>query len=158
MELKEASVSLKVPVTILKRMAKDGLLGNPLDERDIHTVSVLGHLLGKKWFAGAVMKGIKSRWERVLISLFPEHDKIDRYVLNTYLNETGERNVPLEIVRYRVKKAFNVEMDYERMRKLRQLAYDIRRGRLKFSLGNNSISYAELIRISVETKRDVQEL
>jgi len=156
MDLKEASVSLKVPVTVLNRMAKDGLLGNPLDERDIHTVSVLGHLLGKKWFAGAVLKEIKMRRERITVALFPDYDKIDLYILNTYLNEPEGKQVPVYLLQYRLKKAFSAEIGNERIRKLRQVAYDIKRGRSKLKLGKSAITYAELMGIEIDSKKRQQ--
>ncbi len=131
MELKEASVSLKVPVQVLKRMVTEGLISSPLDSMSIHTVSVLGHLLGKKWFAGVVMRGIRSRRERVTVALFPDYDKIDLYILNTYPNDPEGKHVSIFMLRYRQNKSFSADIKDERIRRLRQVAYDIRRGRTR---------------------------
>ncbi len=152
MELKEASVSLKVPLPVLKRMVTEGLISSPLDGMSIHTVSVLGHLLGKKWFAGVVMKGIKSRRERVAVALFPDYDKIDRYILNTYLNEPEGKQVSIYMLRYQLNKSFSADIKDERIRRLRQVAYDIRRDRTRMKLGKSNITYADLLGIGTGRK------
>src|SRR5512139_2718769 len=103
MELKEASQSLKIPLRALERMARDGLISNPLDDMSIRSVSLLSHLWRERWFAGEILKGIRSRWDRTILCLFPGYDKIDRYVLNTYLNETEGKHVAVYILRHRVK-------------------------------------------------------
>jgi hypothetical protein len=154
MELKEASESLKVPVRVLERMARDGLISNPLDEASIRAVSLLGHVWRERWFAGAVMRGIKSRKERILLVLFPDYNKIDRYVLNTYLNDPDGKNIAVEILKYRVRKAFLVNVDEKRIFKIRQVAYDIKRGKLKLKLGHLSLNYGDILGVSEATYRE----
>jgi len=80
-----------------------------------------------------------------MLLLFPDFDKVDRYILNTFLGETNMRNISSEVVRYRVNRAFGVDVDSGRIRRMRKIAVDIRRKKLKFQLGKLNPTYAEIL-------------
>ena len=146
MNLKEAASSSGIPVPVIRRLQKEGLLREPLDEDGIRDLSFLGSLWGRRWFAGAVLRGIRDKRDRFLLALFPEYGKMDFYVLKSYLVGTGEI-VSVPMLQHRIRRAFSVEISEERILKLRQTAYDIRRGRLKLRTGTAVISYADLLGI-----------
>jgi hypothetical protein len=145
MDLKEVSSSFGIPLSVLRRMEKEGLLPCPLDEAGVRNLSFIGHLWGKKWFAGAVLRGIRSRRERILLALFPEYGRIEFYVLNTYLAVEEDEVISVASLQHRIKKSFSADFSEQRIRQLRQTAYDIRNGRFKLKTGSANISYAELL-------------
>lgn len=144
MKLKEATETFRIPAKILARMEKEGLIGFPLDEAGIQALAVLSRLWGRPWFIGESLKGIKVR-ERTMLLLFPDYNKIDRYILNTFMNEPGMKKVSTEVLRYRVKLAFAADVDVQRIRDLRKAAANVRGRKKKLVLGNLSLNYADIL-------------
>jgi hypothetical protein len=145
MELKEAINTFGIPLKIIVRMEREGLICLPLDDAGVAVLSVLGRLWGRMWFVAESLKSIRNTRERTMLLLFPEHDKVDRYILNTFLGESNLKNLSIEVVRYRVKRAFAADVDGQRIRKLRKTAWDIRRKKLRLQLGKLSLTYADLL-------------
>ena len=145
MDLGEASSSFGIPLPVVKRMHKEGLLQVPLDEDGIRSLSFLSCLWGKRWFAGTLLKGIRSRRERLLLALFPEYGKIEFYVLNTYLNGGEDQLISIATLQQRIKRSFGADYSEVRIRQVRQSAYDIRRGRLKLKAGSANMNFADLL-------------
>ena len=143
MNLKEATKLFGIPAKIIARMEKEGLIGFPLDEAGISALSVLGQLWGRIWFVGASLKTVRVR-ERTMLLLFPEYNKIDRYILNTFLGEPCMKKVSTEVLRYRVKMAFAADVDVQRIRDLRKAAANVRGRKKKLVLGNLSLNYADI--------------
>ena len=146
MKLKEATEVFGIPVSIIARMEKEGLIGFPLDEAGIQALSVISQLWGRPWFVGAFLKGVRAR-ERTMLILFPGHDKIDRYILNTFLGEPCMKKVPTEVLRYRVKMGFGADVEPQRIRNLRNIAADVRGRKKELVLGHLSINYADILGI-----------
>ena len=145
MDLREASTLFGIPLTVLKRMRTEGLLRDSLDENNIRELSFLSHLWGKRWFAGALLRGIRSRRERMLLALFPEYGKIEFYVLNTYLNREEDQAISVASLQHRIKRSFAVDYSELLIRQIRQTAYDIKRGRLKTRAGSADINCSDLL-------------
>src|SRR5512136_488617 len=141
MNFKEATELFAIPANMLSRMEKEGLIGFPLDEQSIQALSVLSRLWGRPWFIGESLKGIKVR-EKTMLLLFPEYNKVDRYVISTFLNAPEIASVSLDLLRYRVKVAFAADVDLYRLRDLRKTASDIKRRKRKLVLGKLSLNYA----------------
>ena len=144
MNLKEATTLFRIPANMLSRMEKEGLIGFPLDEASIQALSVLSQLWGRPWFIGESLKGIKVR-EKTMLLLFPDYNKVDRYVINTFLNAPDIASVSLDLLRYRVKVAFAADVDLHRLRDLRKTASDIKRKKRKLVLGKLSLNYADIL-------------
>jgi hypothetical protein len=126
-------------------MEREGLISLPLDDAGIAALSVLGRLWGRTWFVAESLKSIRNARERTMLLLFPEYGKVDRYILNTFLGETNMRNLSSEVVKYRVKRAFAVDVDSEKVRRLRKAASDIKRKKMKLLLGKLTLTYADLL-------------
>jgi len=145
MELREAAATFGIPPKIIARMENEGLISLPLDDAGINALSVLSRLWGRMWFVAESLRSIRGIRERTMLLLFPDHDKIALYILNTFLGETNLRNLSSEVVKYRVKRAFSVDIEMDRIRGLRKIAVDIRRKKLKFQLGKLNLSYADIL-------------
>jgi len=144
MNLKEATKEFGIPARIIARMEKEGLICLPLDEAGSQALSVLSQLWGRHWFIGESLRGIRVR-ERTMLLLFPEYNKIDRYILNTFLGEPCMKKVSTEVLRYRVKMAFAADVESQRIRSLRNVAADVRGRKKKLVLGNLSLNYADIL-------------
>jgi hypothetical protein len=147
MQLSEAAGSFGIPAKVITRMEREGLISLPLDNAGIAALSVMGQLWGRMWFVAESLKSIRSPREKAMLLLFPDYDKVDRYILKTFLGESNMKNLSSEVVRYRVKRAFAADVDMTRVRKLRKAAYDIRRKKTKLALGKLSLDYADLLGI-----------
>jgi len=143
MKLTEATETFRIPAKIIARMEKEGLICLPLDEAGSQALSVLSQLWGRHWFIGESLRGIRVR-ERTMLLLFPEYNKIDRYILNTFLGEPCMKKVSTEVLRYRVKMAFAADVDVQRIRDLRKAAANVRGRKKKLVLGNLSLNYADI--------------
>jgi len=80
-----------------------------------------------------------------MLLLFPEYSKVDRYLLNTFLNEDGRRYLATSLLQYRVKMAFGAHVDTQRIQDLRKAAARIRGRKIKLTVGKVSISYADIL-------------
>jgi hypothetical protein len=147
MQLSEAAASFGVPAKVIARMEREGLISLPLDDAGVAALSVMGQLWGRTWFVAEAMKSVRSARDKVMLLLFPDYDKIDRYILKTFLGEANLKNLSSDVVKYRVKRAFASDVDMTRVRKLRKAAHDIRRKKTKLILGKLILDYADLLGI-----------
>ena len=144
MNQREAAAAFGMPENIIVRMAKEGLISLPLDDNGVRALSVLGQLWDRNWFIAAALKAKRAR-ERTMLLLFPEYSKVDRYLLNTFLNENGRRYLATDLLKYRVKMAFGAHVDTQRIQDLRKAAAKIRCGKMKLTVGKVAISYADIL-------------
>jgi hypothetical protein len=147
MQLNEAASSFGIPAKVIARMAREGLISLPLDNAGVAALSVMGQLWGRMWFVAESLKSVRSASDKAMLLLFPDYDKIDRYILKTFLGEVNMKNLPSEVVRYRVKRAFSADVDMARVRKLRKAAQDILRRKMKLTLGKLTLDYSDLLGI-----------
>lgn len=147
MKLGEAAESFGIPAKVIARMEREGLIRLPLDDTGVAALSVMGQLWGRTWFVAEAMKSVRSARDKAMLLLFPDYDKVDRYILKTFLGEANLKNLPSEVVKYRVKRAFAADVEMTRVRKLRKAAQDIRRKKTKLTLGKLTLDYADLLGI-----------
>jgi len=92
MNLEQAAQQYKpVPLKVLKRMVSEGLLTEPLDEKDQHALQLLSRIWSDEWYVARMNMSFKSE-KRALMLAFPNFGKIERYILCSYLpKEHGPR-------------------------------------------------------------------
>jgi len=147
MQLSEAASSFGIPAKVIARMDREGLISLPLDNAGVAALSVMGQLWGRTWFVAESLKSVRNSRDKAMLFLFPDYDKIDRYILKTFLGEANMRNLSSDVVRYRVKRAFGADVDMARVRKLRKAAQDILRRKMKVTLGKLTLDYSDLLGI-----------
>ena len=147
MQLSEAASSFGIPAKVIARMEREGLISLPLDNAGVAALSVMGQLWGRTWFVAESLKSVRNARDKAMLLLFPDYDKIDRYILKTFLGEANMRNLSSDVVRYRVKRAFGADVDMARVRKLRKAAQDILRRKMKLTLGKLTLDYSDLLGI-----------
>jgi len=147
MQLNEASASFRIPAKVIARMEREGLISLPLDDAGIAALSVMGQVWGRTWYVAEVMKSVRSVRDKVMLLLFPDYDKIDRYILKTFLGEENLKRLPSEVVKFRVKRAFAADIELARVQRLRKVAQEIRRKKTRLVLGKLTLDYKDLLGI-----------
>lgn len=147
MQLNEAASSFGIPAKVIARMEREGLISLPLDNAGVAALSVMGQLWGRMWFVAESLKSVRSARDKVMLILFPDYDKLDRYILKTFLGEANMKKLSSDVVRYRVKMAFGADVEMDRVRKLRKAAQDIQRRKMKLTLGKLTLDYSDLLGI-----------
>lgn len=144
MNQREVTAAFGIPENVIVRMAKEGLVSLPLDDDGVRALSVLGQLWDRNWFIAAALKAKRAR-ERTMLLLFPEYSKVDRYIMNTLLNEDGRRYLATSLLQYRVRMALGAHVDTQKIQVLRKAAAKIRGRKMKLTVGKVSICYADIM-------------
>ncbi len=129
MNLEQAAQQYKpVPLKALKRMVGEGLLTEPLDEKDQYALQLLSSLWADEWYVARMNMSFKSD-KRSLMLAFPSFGKIERYILNSYLpKENGPRSrVSVRDVANNLRTHFHIEYPEFKIKRIRQIAYNMLR-------------------------------
>jgi hypothetical protein len=115
-----------IPRKALTRLVEDGLITLPLAESDQHALTLLNRIWATEWYVAQMNKCFKPDKRAVMLA-FPELGKIDRYVLNSYLNLEPKVRVSIREMVGRVRKHFHAEYPDQKIKRLRQMAYNLKR-------------------------------
>ena len=129
MNLEQAAQQYKpVPLKALKRMVSEGLLTEPLDEKDQHALQLLSSIWADEWYVARMNMSFKSD-KRALMLAFPNFGKIERYILCSYLpKEHGPRyRVSVRDVANNLRTYFHIEYPEFKIKRIRQIAYNMLR-------------------------------
>lgn len=129
MNLEQAAQQYRpIPLKALKRMVDEGLLTDPLDEKEHFALQLLSHLWADEWYVARMNMSFKSD-KRALMLAFPNFGKIERYILSSYLpNEHGPRyRVSVRDVANNLRNYFHIEYPEIKIKRIRQIAYNMLR-------------------------------
>ena len=129
MKLEQAAQQYKpVPLKALKRMVGEGLLTEPLDERDQHALQLLSRIWSDEWYVARMNMSFKSD-KRALMLAFPNFGKIERYILSSYLPKEHEPRVRVSVrdVANNLRTYFHLEYPELKIKRIRQIAYNMLR-------------------------------
>ncbi|MRR22123.1 hypothetical protein EG830_03985 [bacterium] len=129
MKLEQAAeIYRPVPLKALKRMAVDGLLTEPLDEKDQHALQLLSRLWADEWYVARMNMSFKSD-KRALMLAFPDFGKIERYILSSYLPKEHEPRFRVSVrdVANNLRIYFHIEYPESKIKSIRQIAYNMLR-------------------------------
>lgn len=135
MNLKQAAKQYQpVPLKALKRMADEGLVTDPLDEKDQHALQLLSRLWADEWYVARMNMSFKSD-KRALMLAFPDFGKIERYILNSYLPDKFKKKsrVSVKEVSERIREYFHIDYPEFKIKRIRQIAYNMLRSSRKES-------------------------
>ena len=128
MDINQATESYKsIPRKALTRLLADGLIDLPLTECDRHALSLLNRVWGSEWYVAQMNKCFKPDKRAVMLA-FPDLGRIDRYVLNTYLNLKPKVRVSVAEMAARIRKHYHAEYSEYKIKRMRQMAYNLKRG------------------------------
>ncbi len=127
MELKTAAECYQtIPRKVLTRLAADGLISLPLSETDHCVLALLIKIWSSEWYVAQMNKSFKPDKRAVMLA-FPDLGKADRYVLNAYLNLKPHQRVSLKAMGGLVRKHLQVDYPEVKIKRIRQMAYNLKR-------------------------------
>ena len=129
MNLEQAAQQYKpVPLKALKRMVGEGLLTEPLDEKDQYALHLLSRLWSDEWYVAQMNMSFKSD-KRALMLAFPNFGKIERYILSSYIPKEHESKVRVSVkdVANNLRIYFHIEYPENKIKRIRQIAYNMLR-------------------------------
>lgn len=127
MDLKTAAEQYAtIPRKVLTRLAEDGLLSQPLTEPDHCALAVLSRVWSTEWYVAQMNKTFRPDKRAVMLA-FPDLGKVDRYVLNSYLNLKPNVRVSIKAMAGQVRRHLQVEYPALKIKRMRQMAYNLKR-------------------------------
>lgn len=111
---------------VLRRLARDGIITFPLSEADQRLMSALCRIWTSEWYVAQMNKAFRLDKRAVMLA-FPEFGKIDRYVLSTFLNLKPQEKLSVRKIAERIRKFFHVDYSDDDIKRIRQIAYNLRR-------------------------------
>ena len=115
-----------IPRTVLERLAADGMIAVPLSQHDLNFLSTLVRIWKDEWYVAQMNKSFTVD-KRAMMLAFPDFGKIERYILSSYLNLKPGMKLPVREVVRRILQHFKVEYPAAKIRRVRQIAYNLRR-------------------------------
>lgn len=129
-KLAEAAALIRLPLRLLRLLQKDGIIGAFLSTEEIKGLAIIEAMLGKEVYVREFARQLRPSRRKALLHTV-DLDRTDRYILRCYLNlQEGERLSVQEVVN-RVQKYLGFRVAAEKVRRVRQIAYDVRQGKRK---------------------------
>lgn len=127
MDLNTAITKFKpISQKVLKRLADDSIIDIPLTDGDQQLLTSLCRIWTNEWYVAQMNKTFKPEKRAVMLA-FPDFGKIERYILSSYLNLKPRMELRVRDMASRIQKHFKVEYPHFKIRRVRQIAYNLRR-------------------------------
>jgi hypothetical protein len=115
-----------IPCAVLERLVVDGFVATPLTQNDRKFLTALARLWKDEWYVAQMNKSFTVD-KRAMMLAFPDFGKIERYVLSSFLNLKPGMKLSVKEVSRRIILHFKVEYPAAKIRRVRQIAYNLRR-------------------------------
>lgn len=115
-----------IPCAVLERLVEDGFVATPLTQNDRKFLSALARFWKDEWYVAQMNKSFTVD-KRAMMLAFPDFGKIERYVLSSFLNLKPGMKLSVKEVNRRIIQHFKVEYPAAKIRRVRQIAYNMRR-------------------------------
>ena len=115
-----------IPCAVLERLIVDGFVATPLTQNDRKFLTALARLWKDEWYVAQMNKSFTVD-KRAMMLAFPDFGKIERYVLSSFLNLKPGMKLSVKEVSRRIILHFKVEYPAAKIRRVRQIAYNLRR-------------------------------
>lgn len=126
--IKNAAQLVNLPLKVLYRLRKDGIIGDPVSDSDLRGLAMIGQIWGQVWYIRNMMSPLSQAYRRK-ICLEPEMSRAERYALSCYLNAKQGERIHVKNVIEKVRHYLNTSLTEQQVAKVRKVAYDIRYGR-----------------------------
>jgi hypothetical protein len=127
MDINTAFTKFKpIPQKVIKRLADDSIIDLPLTDGNQQFLLSLCRIWTNDWYVSQMNKTFKPDKRAVMLA-FPEFGKIERYILSSYLNLKPRMELRVRDMASRIQKHFKVEYPHFKIRRVRQIAYNLRR-------------------------------
>lgn len=115
-----------IPSAVIKKLVADGFVATPLTQNDRNFLTALGRLWKNEWYVAQMNKSFTVN-KRAMMLAFPDFGKIERYVLSSFLNLKPGMKLSVKEMNRRIIQHFKVEYPAAKIRRVRQIAYNMRR-------------------------------
>lgn len=129
---------------ILARLVFDGVISSTPSEEDMKFIFRLKRIWTNEWYIAQMCKRFRPE-KRALILAFPDFNKIERYILNSYLNLEPDVKLPVAALSEKIEIFLGVKnYDKSNIKRIRQIAYNLRRSSRRKSKKNIMLELALL--------------
>jgi hypothetical protein len=126
--IKDAAQLVNLPLKVLHQLKRDGIICDPVSDADLRGLAMISQIWGKVWYVRNMMSPLPQVYRRK-ICLEPDISRAERYALSCYLNAKQGERIHVKDVIGKVKHYLKTSLTEEQVTKVREIAYDIRRGR-----------------------------
>jgi hypothetical protein len=120
MTFKEAAHHFRISHSDLKAMEKEGLLSEPLNQRDVDNLAFISQFWGKSYWLKRQISRMNTKTRHALVRV-ADLGKIGSYIFNRYYNaEQGDRN-PVKQVAAELNRYYGIPITGKLLREIRSL-------------------------------------
>lgn len=127
-DYKIAAQLLDLPEKLIWRMHRQGIIDNPLLDEELKGLMMISNIWRSAWFLRMALGGF-SEARRKELFLKPELTRVERYILKCYLNAPKGKRLHTKYIIDNVEHYLGVKVALHQVRRIRSMAYEIRRGR-----------------------------
>lgn len=136
---------------ITRKLVRDGLISRRITDDDLYFMGLLKRVWTDEWYVAQMCKRFRPDKRAVMLA-FPDFNKIQRYILNSYLKLAPDVKLRVPVVVDRIHTYLGVtNYDKADIIRIRQIAYNIRRNSHKNMKKNKMIELALLEKSSLFT-------
>ena len=112
---------------ITRKLVRDGLISRRITDDDLYFMGLLKRVWADEWYVAQMCKMFRPE-KRAMILAFPDFNKIQRYILKSYLKLAPGVKLRVPVVVDRIHTYLGVtNYDKADIIRIRQIAYNIRR-------------------------------
>jgi hypothetical protein len=127
MNLEDALKTFKpIPRNVLVRLIEEDMVEEPLTASDRKFLEALSRFWKDEWYVAQMNKTFAPDKRAVMLA-FPDFGKIERYILSSYLNLKPGMKLNVKEMTRRIHEHFKVNYPASKIRRVRQIAYNLRR-------------------------------
>ena len=136
---------------ITRKLMRDGLISSRITDDDLYFMGLLKRVWTDEWYVAQMCKMFRPEKRAVMLA-FPDFNKIQRYILNSYLKLAPGVKLRVPVVVDRIHTYLGVtNYDKADIIRIRQIAYNIRKNSHKKVKTDQMIELALLEKISIFT-------
>ena len=136
---------------ITRKLVRDGLISRRITDDDLYFMGLLKRVWTDEWYVAQMCKMFRPEKRAVMLA-FPNFNKIQRYILKSYLKLAPGVKLRVPVVVDRIHTYLGVtNYDKADIIRIRQIAYNIRKNSHKKVKTDQMIELALLEKISIFT-------
>lgn len=124
----DAARLIRLPRRLLTLLQRDGIIGERLSNEEIKGLAILEAMWGREVYAREFARPLRPARRKAMLFTV-DLDRTDRYILRCFLNLKDGERLPVKEVINRVQKYLGFKVAPDKVRRARQIAYDLRQGK-----------------------------
>jgi hypothetical protein len=108
-----------IPEDVIMRLVRKGIISLPPKPEQQPVFEVLKEVWGDDWYMRNMVSKVRKR-DREMLVYFPLLGRVEKYVLNIYLND--KKRIMVEDVQAKIKKSYGTTFPRERILAIRNIA------------------------------------